>query len=135
MPILGTADIADLRSLLADVLAHTYTRLTPGAAGAEDAWGQATYGADATTAGAACLYQPSERLGVDAQGLTAISQPALLVRYDDALAVSDRVSDIRDNGGTLLIAGPLAVDTLEPVAGAGQTLYKRALLSAAEVSR
>jgi hypothetical protein len=118
--------------LEAVVLPHTYSR-TPYTEGSEDAHGNAGETAGTAVTGLPCQYAPVERLRLDEGGRVTISQPSLLVPHDDTLAVGDRVSAIADAAGTVLLAGPLVVDSIEPSAGAGFVLLKRALLRAGDV--
>lgn len=135
MPLFTATDIADFRTLVADVLTHRYTRVAPGAPGAEDAWGQTTYGADVSTLSVPCLYRPAEKGLQTERGEAVQSAPVLLVAHDDTIAVGDRVRDVADADGAVLLDGPIEVESIEPDAGAGEVLLKRAVLAGAEATR
>jgi hypothetical protein len=131
--MLGTAEAAGIRTTLGLLLAHRYTR-TAITQGSENAWGQtaATPGTPATSL--PCLYAPTTTLRTDDLGRVTLDQPSLRIPITDVLAVGDLVSDIRDQEGTLLLAGPLTVESIRPVAGLGANLQRRAILHGAGVA-
>jgi hypothetical protein len=131
--MLGTAEAAGIRTTLGLLLAHRYTR-TVITQGSENAWGQtaATPGTPATSL--PCLYAPTTTLRTDDLGRVTLDQPSLRIPITDVLAVGDLVSDIRDQEGTLLLAGPLTVESIRPVAGLGANLQRRAILHGAGVA-
>lgn len=133
MTILTSGQAAGIRTVLGNLLAHRYTR-TAITQGSEDAWGQtaATPGSPAT--GLPCLYAPTTTLRTDDLGRVTLDQPSLRIPPTDVLAVGDLVSDIRDQEGALLLAGPLTVESIRSDAGLGANLQRRAILHGAGVA-
>lgn len=133
MSMLAASEAAGIRATLGLLRAHTYTRAAI-TQGSEGDWGQtpATPGTPAT--GLPCLYAPTTTLRTDDLGRVTLDQPSLRIPSTDALAVGDLVSDIRDQEGTLLLAGPLTVESIRPVAGLGANLQRRAILHGAGVA-
>lgn len=133
MSLLTSTQAAAIRADLGLLLAHTYTR-TPVTQGAEDDWGDAADTAGTAATAQPCLYRAVQRLRVDDAGRVTVEVPTLRVSVTDVLAVGDRVSNICDQAGTVLIAGPLVVESIEPVAGLGALLQRRATLRGAQVA-
>lgn len=134
MPALISATEATaIREALSVFRVHTCT-ITPITQGAEDTWGDTADTAGTPRTGVACKYVPDDVLRVDETGRITARGPTLTVAYDDALAVGDRVSDIRDAASTVLAAGPLVVQEILPSAGLGYSLKQRALLRGATVA-
>lgn len=121
----GTA--STLRSAFTASLGHTYTR-TPYRRGTADNWNQATRTPEMAVRSVACRYRAQDTLRLDVDGRVTISQPTLRVAHDDPLEVGDEVSAITDVAGTVLLAGPLVVDSIEAVAAEGSLLGRRAVL-------
>lgn len=128
--LISAGTTAQLRRTFDSLLAHTYTRtpvtVTDGPYGSET-----TTGAPVT--GQPCRYRPTDRLRLADGARVTVSVPTLTVPHDDPIAVGDLVSDVRDSEGVVLLAGPLAVETIEASAGLGPVLQKRAVLRGGDV--
>lgn len=140
MPIGMPASLARMaRSALEPLLQHRYSRYTPASVPVVDgddepvldAYGEATYTDGPTTSGLACLYQSSRRLVVRDEGTVQLDVPTLTVKHSDGLAVGDRVLNVTDNEGTVLLASA-TVEAFDPAAEAGASVFKIAILRAAE---
>lgn len=113
-------------------LLHTYTRTsrlvvlnTPNAPGqALDAWGQQTYQFVTTELPGVdvdaqleflipCFYALQEISFPTPDGLTTLNRPMLTLGFDDPLKVGDHVSNIQTADGTVLVVGPLLVESLQ----------------------
>ena len=130
--VLGLGESNRLRRDLAKVaFPHRYSRVAV-TEGAEDPWFEAGNTAGTVQDGRPCRYSPTERLRTDERGIVTISQPSIAIPHDDALAVGDRVSNILDAGGAVLLTGSLAVESVEPIAAGGYVLSKRAVLRGGE---
>lgn len=135
MPLLSDAEFTPIREALAVFLVHSYTRQVY-AAGAEDAHGNT---ADAPSGdpvtGVACAYATRETLVNDLQGSRLVNIPVLTLAWDDPLAVGDRVSNVTDQTGAVLLAGPAVVETISVAAGLGAATQKFAFLRASRTVR
>ena len=132
MPLISAAEAASLRSDLAVVLVHTCT-ITPSTEGPEDSWGDAADTPGTPRTGVPCLYVPEDRLLADATGRVTQSGPTLTLDGTDPIAVGDRVSDVRDAGGTVRLAGPVTVDADATDSALGYALQRRVVLGGARV--
>lgn len=130
---LSPGEAASIRADRARVmLTHTYTR-TPVTAGAEDSEGNAARTLGTPVTGLACRYRAEEVLRTDGGGRVTIYRPSLALPHDSPLAVGDLVSTITNSDGTVLLAGPLAVESVTSNAAFGPTLSRRAYLRAGDV--
>lgn len=132
MPI-GSALSRKVSRTLQRFLVHTYTRSSVTPADTEDAWGDEEETPDASTSGLRCLYGSQERLysetlTADATGSRTIRTPALFVPPSDPLAVGDVVTNVLDAAGTVLVAGPLEVESVTLNAELGLSVMKVAAL-------
>lgn len=132
MPLLTDADFASIRDALAVFLVHTYTRIAV-TEGTEDAWGDAAETASSGASGIPCHFVWDDNFVRTAEGVTRVSTPTLSVAHDDPLEPGDRVANIRGQDGAILLAGPAAVETVDPRSGLGASLKKVATLRAADV--
>lgn len=131
--MISSGEAAQLRAEMARVsFPHTLTR-TPITAGAEDSEGNATRVLGTPVTGLPCRYRAEETLRTDEGGRTTIYRPNLSIPHDSPLAVGDLVSAIKTSDGVVLLAGPLTVERIEPIAAFGPTLAQRAYLAAGEV--
>lgn len=131
MPIISAGTTAQLRRVFDGLLAHSYT-LTPVTASADDGYGgDTTEGAPVT--GKTCRYRATDRLRLENGDRITVSTPVLTVPHDDPIKVGDMVSDVKDSDGVLLLAGPIAVETIEASAGLGPTLQRRAILRGGDI--
>lgn len=119
-----------LKRMAVRMLVHTYTR-TPLVDGTEGDDGHTPLVPGAPVMGVPCLYQTVERAVRDAGGVTIVDVPTLYVLPDDPLVVGNEVSNILDTAGTVLLAGPLVVETINPYAEAGASVMKAAKLRGA----
>lgn len=120
----GTA--ASIRRVFNSMMSHTYT-LTPYTSGPDDGYGS-TPTPGTPVSGKKCSYRQQRQLRfIDGTRLT-IDTPTLTVPHDDPIKVGDEVSNVRDTNGVMLMAGAATVEVIEPSAGLGPTLQKRALL-------
>lgn len=133
MVLISAAVASQARVLHRASLTHTFTR-TPVTDGTEDAWGEAAQTDGTPVTGRPCRYKPEDRLIIDERGRQTVSVPTLRLRSDETIAVGDKVSAVTDADGVVLLAGPLIVETVEPGAAVGGTLYKVALLREAVTS-
>lgn len=125
----------EANSLRAEILRvgmpHTLTR-TPVTAGAEDSEGNAAKVPGTPVTGFPCRYRAEETLRTDTGGRTTVYRPNLSLPYDSPLVVGDLVSAITTADGTVLLAGPLSVESIVPNAAFGPTLSFRAYLRAGD---
>lgn len=139
MAVISSGTANQLRRVFNSLLSHTYTRVTPGAAvpttAADteyDDWGTPERAADTEVTGVACQYSDNQRVRVAGGGWVLVEQPSIKVAHDDPVTVGCTVKDIHDADGTVLLAGPLKVVSVVPLAGLGPTIQKRAFLSGGE---
>jgi hypothetical protein len=126
------------RAALRPLLTHTYSRYTPESvavlddedAAVLDDYGEPTFTDGPTTSGLPCAYLASRRLVQRDEGAVVLDVPTLAVYHDDALAVGDRVLDVTDNEGTVLVASA-TVEAFDPAAEAGASVLKVAVLRVA----
>jgi hypothetical protein len=117
-----------------DALArHTYTR-TPVTATPGD---EANYYEETEAPGVAvpavrCRFQPKTQVDFAAIGALESRDDLLHVFPDDPLAAGDLVSDVRDQLGRVLLAGPARVSKVDDVAGIGSAFKRVASLVSAE---
>ncbi len=130
---ISPGEAASIRRDLASVaLPHLFTR-TPVTAGTEDSEGNAGRTSGTPTSGLPCRYRAEETLRTDTGGRTTIYRPSLALPQDSPLAVGDIVSAVTTSEGTVLLAGPLAVESVTESAAFGPSLGKRAYLRAGDV--
>lgn len=123
-----------VRNALRPLLNNLYTR-TPVTSGAVDAHYDETPVPGTPVTGLPCAYLATNRLLVDEAGRRTVSVPTLYVYDDDPLAVGDLVSDISDRNGTVTLAGPMAVETIDPAIESGASVMKIATLRQADPVR
>lgn len=118
----------NMRREVARFLLHTYTRTSRIVVKNDvfhpdvelDSWGQQTYAfgtkdiPGTKVDGIACFYGVMEAPYPSTQGLTTLNRPVLTLNFDDPLVVGDHVSNIRTADGTLLLEGPVSVESLQP---------------------
>lgn len=134
MPGLPASLARQVRNALRPLMSVSYTR-TPIVAGVQDAHFNETSVAGTPVTGQPCAYLVQDRLVVDEGGRRTVSTPMLYVYDTDPLAVGDLVSDITDREGTVLQAGPLVVETIDPAAEVGASTMKIARLQQADPVR
>ena len=139
MPILQEAEFAGIRSALSLLLTHTYSRSVV-VAGAEDAHGVVTSVPGSAVAGLPCKFALSRlvsgsRVIRSEDGITEVRTPTLTVPYDDPIARGDVVTNILDQTGSVLEAGPFTVSQIDPSAGLGMSLKKSCTLLSGTVRR
>ena len=134
MPGIPASLARQVRAALSPLLQHTYTR-TPVVAGTQDQHYNETSTEGTPVTGQACVYLVTDRLVVDEGGRRTVSTPTLYVLHTDPLAVGDLVSAITDREGTVLLAGPLAVETIDVAAEAGASTLRIATLRLADPVR
>lgn len=122
----------DISIMTGALLVHTYTR-TPVSDGAEDSWGEAEQDPGSAATGRACLYQEADQPRTTEAGLSTVIVPTLFVAPNDALAVGDQVSAVKDRSGVVIKAGPLLVESVEREARLGPSIFKRCVLRAGDV--
>lgn len=127
MPMISASLTRTIRRMLAPLLSNTYTRTTEGA-GVQDAHFNETAEPGTPVSGLPCVFLWSDRLVIDEGGRTTVKTPTLYVPYDDPLAVGDEVTNVIDRDGTVLLAGPALVDTIDPAAESGGSAIKIAVL-------
>lgn len=134
MPGLPVSLARQVRAALRPLMTNTYTR-TPMVAGVQDVHFSETSVPGDPVPGQPCAYLMQDRLVVDEGGRRTVSTPTLYVYDTDPLAVGDLVSAITDREGTVLRAGPLVVETIDPAAEAGASTMKIARLQQADPVR
>lgn len=118
--------LSTMRREIRRFLLHTYTRTSRlvvpigSTTGTLDAWGQQTYQFGTsqlngtTDTFVPCFYAVKEVPIPTAEGLTTLNIPVLTLGFDDPIAVGDHVSNIQTADGTVLIVGPVVVESLQP---------------------
>lgn len=128
MPLLADAEFTPIREALALFLVHSYTRQAY-TTGTVDAHGNAVeVAAGSPVTGVACQFSLRQELINDAQGSRLVSLPVLKLAWDDPLAVGDRVSNVQDQTGAVLLDGPARVETVTASAGLGAVVERFATL-------
>lgn len=124
-------ELASVREILGYRYNHTYTR-TPVARGAQDAdaGNQQLFTEGVPSSGNRCLFVDEDELVESGDTGTRIltSRPMISVPSADPLKVNDLVSDVLDQQGATLMAGPLRVESINPVAEFGESVEKVAIL-------
>lgn len=95
-------------------LLHTYTRQTRLPADNPDSWNLPGYQFSNTVSGIPCFYAVKEVPIVTPEGLTTLNLPVLTLGYDDTTQVGDLVTNILTTDGTVLLSGPVLVESLQP---------------------
>jgi len=95
-------------------LLHTYSRTPRTSADSLDSWGQAEYEFDKIINNIPCFYAVKEVPIPTTEGLTTLNLPMLTLGFDDPAQVGDVVSNIMTADGTILIAGPVIIESLQP---------------------
>lgn len=110
---------------------HTYTwqqRLpavtTPPVDDVDDAWGTSDPQYAAPVSGKPCIYHDIGTELADPQGVTVNVRPVIRVPWDDPIADTDLVTDIRDSSGNVLSPGPMRVLVGTEHAPHGPLLYR-----------
>jgi len=134
MPGLPASLARQVRAALRPLMANVYTR-TPVVAGVQDAHFNETSVLGDPVPDQPCAYLVQDRLVVDEGGRRTVSTPTLYVYDTDPLSVGDLVSNITDREGTVLLVGPLAVETIDPAAEAGASTMRIATLRQADPVR
>lgn len=112
--------LGNMRREVRRFLLHTYTRtsrlVTPtgSAVGTLDSWGQQSYQFGTPVTGIPCFYAVKEIPFPTAEGLTTLNIPVLTLGFDDPIMVGDHVSNIQTQDGTVLVVGPVVVESLQP---------------------
>src|SRR4051812_32055216 len=109
-PIGGQA--ASIRRAFNRLLWHRCT-ITPITAGADNGYDPSRVEGTPRT-GVPCRYEAQDRLRLTDGSRVTVSVPTIQLALDDPILPEDLVSDIRDSAGVLVLAGPLAVETVEP---------------------
>lgn len=126
----SVAEVAYYSSVL---LRHTYTR-TPVDPGPDDANYNETSVPGAPTAGVRCQARGRQRLQTTDGSWVTVDAPALFIAESDPLQVGDLVSDIKNEAGVVILAGPLTVETILPRDLGGSTMWRLAQLSGGRVA-
>lgn len=134
MPLLPAGLARQVRAALEPLMTATYTR-TPLTDGTQDAHYNETAVLGTPVSGQPCAYLMQGTLVVDEAGRRTVSTPTLYVFHTDPLAVGDLVSAVTDREGTVLLAGPLEVETIDPAGEAGASTLKIATLHQADPVR
>jgi hypothetical protein len=124
MALVSDARLGRLATKLDRILVHTYTR-TPMVPGSDDDWGETDTVPGTPTVAVPCSYTSTYQKAVrDAGGVTVVTVPALTVSITDPLAIGDRVTNVQEQLGRVLLAGPARVESLLEARGAelGATL-------------
>lgn len=114
------------------MLTMTYTRSTV-TGGDEDDWGDEQPTAGAGTSGLRCLYGTEQSIlrdqsQRDEYGARTIKTPTLFVPPTDPLSVGDVVTNVLDSGGSVIVAGPLVVEAVNPNSELGVSVLKSCAL-------
>jgi hypothetical protein len=129
---LSAAEQSDLLDEVTSSLAHTYTRTTRAVDTSNPDF--ETFNDVATVSNAPCFYGTRSRGRREEIGKSVSHEPQFIVAAFDPLAAGDLVSDVRDADAVLLLAGPLVVMAVEPMAAAGVALDKHVQLEAAQAA-
>lgn len=130
MPLISARLPASVRAAIRPLLTHTYSRVVITPSETLDAWDNPLESAASETAttGLPCVYLASRRLRTTEAGSMMVDVSTLTVPHDDPIAVGDRVEDVTDRDGTVLVAAA-TVDSLDPTAEAGASVMKVLVLS------
>jgi hypothetical protein len=137
MPILSARLPAAVRAAMRPLMTqHTYTRTVVAATPVlddeddptYDDWGNPITTDGTPTTGLPCLYQSVRRLRTTEAGSVLVDVSTLTVPYDDPVAVGDRVTNVTDRDGTVLVAAA-SVESFDPNAEAGASVMKVCVLA------
>jgi hypothetical protein len=113
MVLVSNARLARLGVRLDRILVHTYTRVPQTTPTDADAWGETDTAPGTPATGVRCSYSSTYQKTVrNAAGVTIVTVPALTVSASDPLAIGDRVTNVTDQLGRVLLAGPARVESL-----------------------
>lgn len=120
-----------LRQAFESKLVHRYTKV-PMADDPEDSMGESvqTPGVDYTHR--PCLYRAQDVATFGAVSTIVVSGPVLVLPHDDDLVVGDKVKNVLDDLNQVIMAGPLLVTEINPEAGHGILVLRRAKLKYSE---
>lgn len=128
-----------LRRVVDKFLKHTYTltTVTPVLDGDEqptyDEYGNQIYEDSDPETDKDCIFLWEEVFSADDRGSNVLRTPTLYVRYDDTISEGDKVTDVTDEDGNVLIS-TATVHTVNPTAEAGGAVLKVCRLSGARTA-
>lgn len=126
--MLSAEEAAGYKSLVDSVLfIHKYTRESF-ADGAEDTWRMINPNYGAPSVDVSCNYLSNGFLSTREKSVTSVESPTITVKSDDILKVGDRVTNIKDSTGMIVLTGPLYVEVIAPAMGFGFVVCKAATL-------
>lgn len=130
MPLLSARLPAMVRAAMRPLLTHTYSRVVVTPSETADTWGNpdVTDSDETTTTGLPCLYLSTRRLRTTEAGSMMVDVSTLTVPHDDPIAVGDRVTNVLDRDGTVLVAAA-TVESFDPNAEAGASVLKVCVLA------
>ncbi len=114
----SAAELAGFKSLVQSSFVHRYTRKAV-SDGTVDTWKMAppTYGSP--TSDLICNFVGEGTIVTRVEGVTKIDAPTISVPDTDTIKTGDEVTNIVDQLGNVLHAGPLYAEVKTPVAGFG----------------
>ncbi len=122
--MLSAEELAEYQEFCEFILVHKYTRKAK-TAGSDDTWNMAASADGTTTVDVACNYVSSGQTVEKPNGtVLRFDEPSLTIAASDTLAINDEVINIKDSSGTVLLAGPVYVKTIESAIGFGPTTLK-----------
>lgn len=118
--MLSTQELEGYLNIIENTLYHAYTREASNVAvDQEDDWNMEILDWGSPTVDIPCNYVSQGQLVNRDNTITTVHNPTLLVSKDDPIKVFDRVTNIKDNAGTIVEVGPLFVESVEPAMGFG----------------
>lgn len=112
--MISAGELAEMRRDVDSTFVHTYTR-TPRAAGADDAWGDQSFSDATPLTGRPCKYREASTPLVGPNGLEVVNIPQMQVPALDPITMGDKVSQIKDAYGNVMVQGPVEVEDVSPV--------------------
>lgn len=114
------AELQGYEELVNATMYHKYTREASNVNPANpDDWNMDELDYSAAVVDVPCNFLSAGELIARDRSVTTIETPSLRVDKDDPIKIFDRITNIKDSAGTIVVPGPLWVESKVPAAGFG----------------
>lgn len=126
--MLSSGEIQGYMDLIPYALVHKYTKSAV-VAGTVDTWKMAQPTYPVTVTDIPCNYLSAGTLTRRDRSVSMIETPTIMIPATDNLKVGDKVTNIKDSNGLVVVVGPLYVTEVETAMGFGPVTNYIATLS------